>query len=259
MREIVDKYFPDNWVRHLLYRGIVHWTGFFCTDSVMQVDKNWTKQLEMALHAPCCIMAFIILPCLSFFVLNVVLKCLFCLPAGYQYLHGDHGEPGGGLGTVQSCQDRSQLHLRFCKHQRTGIQKFVFKKSSALSILQSFCVVCYCMQALITMSAEFVSHPMWSKLKHKGKSYQWLWKTFLNLSLKVWWWTWAQTEVQVQTKTHRSWRILHSQQDETWTILVYHLQILPWFLMTTSGREFIIYFSRWNLPLCNTPLPTLSV
>lgn len=75
-------------------------------------------------------------------------------------------------------------------------------KSSALSILQSFCVVCYCMQVLITMCAEFVSHPMWSKLKHKGKSYQWLWKTFLNLSLKVWWWTWAQTEVQVQTKTH---------------------------------------------------------
>lgn len=25
MREIVDKYFPDNWVRHLLFARIVHW------------------------------------------------------------------------------------------------------------------------------------------------------------------------------------------------------------------------------------------
>lgn len=28
MREIVDKYFPDNWVRHLLYVKIVYWTCF---------------------------------------------------------------------------------------------------------------------------------------------------------------------------------------------------------------------------------------
>lgn len=59
----------------------------------------------------------------QFFNANVVLNCLCCLPAGYQYLHGDHSEPGGGLGTIQSFQDCSQLHLGLCEHQRAGIKK----------------------------------------------------------------------------------------------------------------------------------------
>lgn len=58
-----------------------------------------------------------------------------CRPcADYQYLHGDHSEPGGGVGTIQICQDCTQLHLRLCQYQRAGINKI-----GLYLVLLSFC------------------------------------------------------------------------------------------------------------------------
>lgn len=82
MREIVDKYFPDNWVGQIisLYSTIIQ---IFQYTKIRNVNANSMKRQGTYLSV-------------SFWQHFKVLYSLdsFVAFAGYQHLHGDHSEPG---------------------------------------------------------------------------------------------------------------------------------------------------------------------
>lgn len=96
MREIVDKYFPDNWVRlDLVIKS--QYPGIY-------TSKLHASKVEIDAVHLCLTSHGSVHPLeLSRIFQMVYLRTVLSLCAGYQYLHGDHSEPGGGMGTIQSC------------------------------------------------------------------------------------------------------------------------------------------------------------